>query len=385
MSADLPGNTTYSSGFGPRTGTIRKTDPYTPSPRTPRATDSTSPVNLSKLSHSLTEQYKLKKSRDETADRVLADVEAFHKQETEKVYSARRQREAYKDSLQDQIRLRNSSRDSARKNELESKKQINHDFEGHVKETLKQKEDQRQRHLEYCKQVQQQQAETTNLNAKKKTSDEAVAEMMIRDSQQKKAEDEEKKNQKRNLQKQLADEMKRIQDEKIMAKERQRKQQEIDDKIYLKYVDEKAAQEEHDRANLNHSKQKILPSVVLPKLETRTEAMPNYISILASEKKEQAMNKAEQQRRYRETLQKQIEDKNLKKGYDIANGLKARTQAEQDAVAYSEEQAKAKQLVRERAKENEDQLSHQMRDSVRRRYRLDDEEWGTLTGTQSRK
>lgn len=385
MSADAPGSTTYSSGFGPRTGTIRKPDPYASPPKSPRAADSMldghvpPTLDPGKLSYSLAEQYKLKKYRDENADRILADVDAYHREENEKIYSARRQRDSYRDSLQEQIRLRSASRDSERKKDLESKKATNQDFEQYVKETLKHKEDQRQKHLEYCKQVQQQHAENTNLNTKRKNCDEAIAEMMIRDAQQKKIEDDQKKAEKRNLQKQLADEMKRIQDEKLRMKEERRKQQAIEDREYLKYVDEKAAQAEHERATLNKSKQKILPSVTLPKLETKPETMPDYLSILAEAKIDQAKSKAEHQRQYREALLKQMEDKHVKKDMEKTKGVQARQMAEQDAVAYAEEQVRAKQHQRELARENENQLAFQMMDSVRRRYRLEDNEWKTLS------
>lgn len=391
MSADRPGSTTYSAGFGPRMGTIRKPDPYGSLPTTPRgsrsprlSTTGDSPrspptVDVNRLSYSISEQYKLKKYRDEYADRVNDDVAAFHVEEESRLSSARRQQEAYRASLQEQIRMRSASRESARQKDRDQKLAINSDFEKYVQETLSHKEHQRQRHMEYCRQVQQQQNNINELASRRKMADDAVAETINRDAQLKKLEDDERKMQKRQLQRDLADEMKREHETRRVNKELARVKAAEDDRTYLAFVDAKAAREEHDRANHIKSRQKVLPSVSLPSIDKKEEPVPNYLALLAEERKLIANQKSEQQRANRDTLQRQIDERHAKKLAEMEKDRIAREIAEKDALAFESEQRSARQRQRAAAKENENLVASQINESIRRQYRIDENEWKTMS------
>lgn len=395
MSADQPGSTTYTAGFGPRSSSLRKPDPYQtftpsapPSPRNASRMGSTNgvppPINPDRLAYSLSEQYKLKKYRDEFADRINEDAYAFKQEEESKTRSARKRRDEYRGALEEQIRMRSASREAERKRLVEQKNAIQKDFEAHLSETLRFKEHQRLKHSEYNRQVQEQQSEMSTINSRKKADEEAIAMMINQDALAKKVEDEAKRSQKKQLQKELAQDMMRTTEERMQAKEELRRRRIEEDKAYLAFVDAKAAAEEHERENHIRSRQKILPTVTLPKIDAKPDTMPNYLEMLEKERLQHLVARAEQQKATRELLNKQMEERSARKREEKERDQRLRLALERDAKVFEEEQISARRQQRNAAIENEKAVATQITQSIRRQYRIDEDEWKNLS-TNSKK
>ena len=390
----------YTTKFGPRTATIPRsssalavlqngesaasmdfnsTNNSIPSPRRQIA-----PLDATKLSSSVTEQYLARKKKDPMTELITADLHSFKEEEEAKSARRRRVTLEQRNALELQMAAHKEQKRMEAEEALRIKMRNKEADEAARRSIAEARQHQLALRKALAEGIDEQTKDLKDRRAKAKEAEHAVANCIVADALASKQEEERIRQHKKAVQERLNRQMMQEQDAIFQRKNELREERIQEERKLLAQMDARLAREEEERRTFNARRQRHINGDYQP-LDRKAEEAKEKERILEEGKRtrellknareQQQRDKVDSQNEIQALLQRQLETAEAKRKREREEALAERRRAEEEARNAALDALQAKSAARQRAVELREALEDQMSERLKRDFNLTEEEF----------